>query len=308
MRPIRELAAFCLLVVVLGACDGAERLTSDGPPDPRDQKRVNGDITPMCDFAATLPEGSRLVQLGTEPQQLTLDNGGVVYRLADGCTDITMRRVHQTVALAGAAADDGLPYLRVGAESWAELITKVTLFREGYRFEVRNKGCDTEERVDEDAPYRAVDSCTIEVETSRLAPEALVPAAGSQEVALDDRYATAAKASIGEQFVVVRSLGFVVGNVDRQASPVEVQQIEAGLDLITPFGVANLEITGADAPIIGLTRELIVGPQRIGLTVLDVGNINTHCHTGSCRNVFDLALAVDVLDARPRLPLILSYL
>lgn len=222
-------------------------------------------------------------------QTFVLDSTARVLRFYDDETELSLRPVHRVYERSdGVFADEGIPYLKVG-DSCLELIHRVELQSGGYRFTVTNEGCRAAGRSAEDYVYLTLASCTIRVQTNHAEQAEEHPGSAHHSLfQMDDRFETLLSKSTDGQLLALRSTGTVMGNVDISVTPPDVRGAQAGLDIITPFGVANLEIDYYDEQVIGAAREVTLGPQRFTVTIADIGNINTHCHTGSCKNVLDL--------------------
>ena len=242
-----------------------------------------------------LPEGDTTV---------TLD-GETAYRLPGGCAVLDLRRVHPVMSLASVQDAEGMPYVSVDG-SWAEVVESVTVAQGGFRYQIENLGCDTEEVVDDDFIYPAIASCTVSVRTDCGEPSLVTPGDLGGVLRFDTRYEGLAGTRNGQDFLQVRELGFVLGNIDREADPPTPTVLRMGVDFVTPFGVYNLDYDLFDEAAIGHRQEIQVGPHTLDVEILDVGNVNTHCHTGQCINVFEIEVS-DAFDATPTRPSILSY-
>lgn len=226
----------------------------------------------------------------TEPDQtFVLDSPAKVIRFYDDQTDLSLRIVHQVYERAdGAFTDAGVPYLRVG-DGCLELLERIELQNGGYHFTIIAEGCRTERRSGDDYVYSALANCSVRVQTTRAAQPAQSQAAAHHSLfALNDRFTTYLAKSADGELIALRSTGTEMGNVDISVTPPYVSAAKAGLDVVTSFGVANLEIDYFDTAVVGSKREVTLGPQDFTLTIDDIGNTNTHCYTGSCKNVFDL--------------------
>ena len=208
--------------------------------------------------------------------------------LADGATHLAFRTVHTVQSFSsGLFVDDGLPYVSVG-DAWLEIVQHATITSGDMTFELDKTGCVQEQRSGDDYTYTALASCTVRVTTTTTTGAARTATASSRTLALGDRYATSGGSVGAADGLAVRSLGFYVGNVD--TTTWVVGSASASLDVVTPFGVANLDIDAM--PIIGHQELVAAGAQPVTLTVLDIGNTNTYCKPlpVGCINVFDLQL------------------
>jgi hypothetical protein len=113
-------------------------------------------------------------------------------------------------------------------------------------------------------------------------------------LSLGDRYATSTATRAGDQLAGVRSLGFYIEGVDMTTQPWTVTGASAAIDIVTSYGVANIDLQAM--PIIGHVEDAVAGNQPVHVTVLDIGNTNTHCGPlpAGCTNVFDVQV-----DAQP---------
>jgi hypothetical protein len=145
------------------------------------------------------------------------------------------------------------------------------------------------------------------VETFRAPPASNNRGAAHHSLfSLADRFDALSQKPVGEQLIALRSTGTQMGNVDFSVTPPDVRGVDAGLDVITSFGVANLELSYFNEQVIGAKRQVSLGPQAFTLTIQDVGNTNTHCYTGICENVFDLDVLAEPTGAAEPIR-ILSY-
>jgi hypothetical protein len=246
----------------------------------------------------------------------TLRPGDPARLLADGCTTIEMRIVHPTISLGEGgvyglvSARGGLPYVSVRG-GWLEILHATTLYSHGYLFTIQNAGCQTVTDTCGDCGYQDLASCDITVTTAAVTPDSkpggLDPASVDQLFSLDSRYDAFAVTAAGNGWVAVRGLGFFIGNVDGTKSPPQPTGLMGGVDIVTGFGVANIDFDYFDAQVIGATGTTTIGPHAIAWTIDDVGTVNTHCYDGGCRDVFDFDVAATVSDARSRVPAIVSY-
>jgi hypothetical protein len=269
------------------------------------------DARPGC---APAPEGIASTQLHFEVEPVTgpdqtfvLDSAARVIRFYDDETELSLRQVHSVYERAdGVFVEEALPYLKVG-DGCLELLERVELQSGEYHFTVTNEGCESESRSGDDYVYRALGSCTIRIETDRRTPvEPRLGVAHHSLFALNDRFATTLSKTAEGELLALHSTGTILGNVDTSVNPPEVRVARAGLDVVTSFGVANLEIDYFNAQVVGAKRDLSLGPQNFTLTISDIGNGNTHCYTGTCKNVFDLDVLVEPTGARSPIR-ILSY-
>lgn len=217
----------------------------------------------------------------------TLTQGSDI-TLADGTTHLVFKTIHTINDFAGLVVD-GLPYVSVD-DGWLELFGTATIASAGYIFKLTLVGCKGEQVSVEDYVFTALVSCKVEVTTSLGSPPTAAVVDETTNVALNDRYAARAVAD-SAQLIVVRSLGFSIDQVARTEPIWTVTAASASLDVVTNFGVANLDIAHA-MPIIGHHQDVRAGSQPLRVVVTDIGNINTHCAPPpeGCKNVFDLRL------------------
>ena len=257
-------------------------------PDGAASDAVPG-CTPWPDGEPRTQQQFEVVPVTEADQTFVLDSPARVIRFYDDRTDLSLRVVHRVYERAdGASTDTGVPYLRVG-DGCLELLERIELQNEGYQFTVTAEGCRTEPRSGDDYVYNAVSSCTVRVQTTHaVRPEQSQAAEHHSLFALNDRFATHLGKLADGELIALRSTGTELGNVDISVTPPYVSAAKAGLDVVTSFGVANLEIDYFNTAVVGSQRDVTLGPQDFTLTNDDIGNGNTHCYTGTCKNVFDL--------------------
>ena len=83
--------------------------------------------------------------------------------------------------------------------------------------------------------------------------------------------------------------------------------LKTGLDFVTRFGVANVDVDYFNEQVISSGGVVLIGPHRIVWTLMDVGNTNTHCYTGTCRNVFDINIEAEVVEFADHPVSVLTY-
>lgn len=299
-----------VLLVSLGGCGDAGRLPESAEnsavgggeavearqgesmvvdvPDGAPSESVPG-CTPWPEGVARTEKQFEVVPVTKPDQTFVLDSLARVIRFYDDQTDLSLRTVHQVYERAdGTFTEGGVPYLKVG-DGCLELLERIELQNGGYHFTVINEGCGIERRSGDDYVYSALANCTVRVQTTRAAQPAQSQAAAHHSLfALNDRFATYLGKSADGELIALRSTGTVLGNVDISVTPPYVSAARAGLDVVTSFGVANLEIDYFNTAVVGAKRQVTLGPQDFTLTIVDIGNSNTHCYTGTCKNVFDL--------------------
>jgi hypothetical protein len=260
--------------------------------------------------------GAGVVTVDGPSASFTLRPGDPARLLADGCTTIEMRIVHPTISLGEGglygfvSARGGLPYVKAHG-SWLEILHATTLYSHGYLFTIQNAGCQTVTESCGDCGYQDLASCDITVTTAAVTPDSkpggLDPAAVEHLFSLDSRYDAFAVTAAGSGWVAVRGLGFFIGNVDMTTTPWTPIGLMGAVDIVTSFGVANVDFDYFDTQVIGATGTAAIGPHDVTWTIDDAGTSNTHCTADGCRDVFDLDVAATVSDARSRVPAIVSY-
>ena len=218
---------------------------------------------------------------------------GRTFLLKDDETEVSLRHVHDRAYRSdGVRTENGLPYVTIG-DAWLEIVNSTTIANRGYIFKIDNLGCGIERKNQEDYIYNSLESCTVQVQTT--IDENLPGIEASpfeRSISLNDRYAMTFSTVEADQLLAIRFLGFSIGNVDRESEPWVVRSVNGGLDVITHFGVKNIDLDLNIRPIIGHTEQFFIGPQLITLEILDVANTNSRCDP-VCRNVFDIKLVVE---------------
>jgi hypothetical protein len=105
----------------------------------------------------------------------------------------------------------------------------------------------------------------------------------------------------------VRDLGFYMGNIDTSVTPPEPRGVDGAIDLVTGFGVANVDLAYFNEQVIGAQKTFSIGPNTFVMTIEDVGNSNTHCYTGSCIDILKLGLRESIDNPAVRVPAVLAY-
>lgn len=212
-----------------------------------------------------------------------------------GAIELSFRPVHAVYERPDGVRGSAAPYVLVEG-GWLEIVDRVRIARLDNLYELRRGACTTEERRDGDFIYRELTGCDIDVESlGDDAPE-LVPFGSSQVLNLADRNAATKLVAVADGIVAVRSTGFQVGNVLPGGPGFQiVESMNAGLDIITSYGVKNLDYDGTQKPIIGHEQSFELGPQRVFVKIVDVGNTNTRCD-GGCRNVLDVEVRTEPLE------------
>jgi hypothetical protein len=263
-----------------------------------------------CAAEGADPASRAVGDVGEAEMTLTLSEFGEAFRLADGCTRLEMRPVHQTVEVAdviyGGDAHDGLPYVSTHG-GWLEITHHVELYSRGYLFELTNVGCKTVVESCGDCFYTSLQSCDIDVKTSRGRPPPIVPVDQHNDFQFPTRFSTYGTSANECELLGLRELGFDIGGLDEGTNPPAVTGLDVGLDFITPFGVSNVDIEELNQQVIGSIGNTDVGPQALTWTIKDVGNVNTHCYTGVCLDIFDLDVTATTSDATARVPAVLDY-
>lgn len=235
------------------------------------------------------PFGSIQVEPQISPEQTFLLNDPMrVIRLYDDQTDLVMKQVHPVYQATGLTPFIGVPYVRVG-NSCLEIIDQAVVRSGDYVFEISKGDCPVESRGYSDYVDTGFASCNVTVRASRTtSPTELAAIDHESLFSLADRFVATIQKPVGEGFIALRSTGTEMGSIDRSVTPERIGA-RAGLDIVTPFGVANVDFEYRTEQAIGAQREVTIGPQVFTLTIVDIGNTNTHCDP-SCTNVFDVAV------------------
>ena len=200
----------------------------------------------------------------------------------------------------------GVSYIKIG-NSWLEVVTTIKLFENGRTVVIRNMGCKKVRKSGDDYVYQALDSCDLKIPFLPDIPEEIIPTEHQERLKISSRFPAYQAKKRESSFIGIRGLGFGIGRTNRSAHRTEVLSITTGFDLITNFGVANIDIGSDVSLIIGYTGTVVIGPHEIKYKINDVGNSNTHCYTGKCINIFDISISSKVINSKPQTPLIIFY-
>jgi|GEM_PF-3513293 len=246
---------------------------------------------------------AKTIILNEGQHNVVLDSTDQTYILADSKTELTLKRVHTIYELGGkdgaygskiVSAEKGLPYLKID-DAWLEIFNDAEIYNNGYNIKLKNNGCDILEKFQEDYSYQAIDSCNISVDIKKDEADYILPKATEHTFSFNTRYDGFLIKNNYDNFIAIRELGFYVGNIDNSKNPPEPTSIEAGLDIITNFGMKNISLD-INGQVLNRADSIIIGPLKISYSIKDVGNSNTHCYTGSCINIFEIELKSEVID------------
>lgn len=260
--------------------------------------------TRMQDETLTKPQ--EVVPVREELEEINLIPGKT-FLLKDNKTELALRNVHKyTWTQGGVFVENGLPYVKV-EDGWLEIINSATIASNEYDFQIDKLSCNVQRKSREDYVYFSLESCTLRVKTMSSSTPKVAVTTFQRNISLGDRYDKLLSTTEQNQLLAVRSLGFAIGNVNREIKPWVVESINSGLDVVTNFGVKNLDFDYyKDKPIIGSERTFALGPQQVTLKILDVANSNTRCNP-SCRDVFDLNVSINPSTSKDGQVKILRY-
>ncbi|MFA6307743.1 MAG: hypothetical protein WCS88_01075 [Patescibacteria group bacterium] len=256
------------------------------------------------ELKADTKDEAKTIILNEGQHDIVLDATDQTYILADSKTELVLKRVHTIYELGGENGaygpnnifeEKGLPYLKID-DAWLEIFNDAEIYSNGYNIKLKNNGCAILEKFQEDYSYNYIDSCNISVDIKKDEADYILPKATEHTFSFDTRYDGFLIKNNYDNFVAIRETGFYVGNIDNSKNPPEPTSLRAGLDIITNFGVKNIEFDLFDEKVLNRVDSIIIGPLKISYSIKDVGNSNTHCYTGSCINIFVIELKSEVID------------
>jgi hypothetical protein len=164
------------------------------------------------------------------------------------------------------------------------------------------------EQFHDDYTTQSFTSCEVRVDELEASVVPASTKARMVHLQLSDRYAKSGCSTAEGSLLAARSTGFYIGATDDTTDPWTVLGISGGLDIVTSFGVKNLDFDHQQRPIWGHEETFEIGPQRITAKVLDVGNSNVRCDY-VCRNVYDIEIRAEPLPNAPpeAMPTVLEY-
>ncbi|KKQ24703.1 MAG: hypothetical protein US39_C0014G0030 [Microgenomates group bacterium GW2011_GWC1_37_12b] len=257
------------------------------------------------------------VTLDQDQTFITLNDLNHVYLLKDGHTEFRLKKIHTVLS----SEAPGYPAINID-EDWLEIVNKTVYYNKGFLFTIENKGCTYKSVWHDDYASPYLDNCALKVTQTKadvadIAPEEINVTLSREDLVnggFNNRPNSAgwrddgvANLSSNDYLFVIRFGGYYMGNMDTGKNSSIPLSIESGFDIITSFGVNNIELSNENTPIINYEETHINGPMSITFKILDVGNTNTHCNTGSCKNVFDLSIQSKFNNKESRTPKILEY-
>jgi hypothetical protein len=287
---------WAILAAVLAGCTSSSRPSLEGRPADQDAA-----VDPH-----TAPPPIQAAVLASRSLHLT---AGPAVSVPDTDLQIVMKQVHSSYQTNnGVMPEIGMPYVGL-SNAWLEIAGTATVMSRGKAYRLTRTGCSNVQKSGSDYVYWAITACDVLVEELDAKPRSVSTAAYADRITIADRYAaTATVAPAPGGLVGLRDTGVYIGNTAPGDGGFVTESIQAGVDVVTSFGVKNIDFEYATKPILGHEETFELGPQRVTLKVLDVGNVNTKCDP-SCRNVFDLEVRAEPLPNAPgdAIPEILEY-
>jgi hypothetical protein len=248
-----------------------------------------------CDDGASAPETKAVIRSHEgevrSGQPLVFDGGAI---------EVAFRPVHRSYEREDRLEVQGVgvPYVKVG-DGWLEVAGSLEVASGGRVFRVALGECRYDESFHGDYYTKDLSACAVRVDELAFAAGRAPTTGGTLRFSLDGVRETTRRFPQAEPLAVVRVPGFYIDTTQEGPTPSGgAISIDGGIDVITSFGVKNVDIQTDVRPLTEHVETFELGPQRGTIRFVETGEPRGDC-AELCFHDYEVEVALEALPGAP---------